>query len=295
MIMMESLRRPVLVLTGLLVIAGRAGAKDDLCTVLLVERPDHFVLCNKYQQRLTPDEYRLLPAVLPLVVVREFDRLNDGLTPCLSAEYDGSPMYLVRGGEGAFVRRGGGGSMTTCRNALLLGDTVFLLGREALRLRPAGTGPVLALPPRARAMRLFRYAGQTYVRVLSGTHAGAGGWVNLPESPQGSTWVHTSIVQGQHPDAAAITARLLPLITVANYALTSIFAELSPASSGGREPPAFHIATTEDALICSIEPQSMSGAFAGSMKALLPECERALLGTGVRPRLSGESIVIPLR
>ena len=294
MITMVFLRRPVLVLTGLLVIAGRAMAKDDLSTVLLVERPDHFILCNKYQQRLTPDEYRQLPAVLPLVVVREFDRLNDGLTPCLSAEVDGSPMYLMRAGDGLFARRGNGGSTITCRNALLLGDTVLLLGREALRLRPAGAGPVLALTPRVRAVRLFRSAGQTFVRLLSGTHAGAGGWVVLPESPEGSTWVRATAAQGQRPDAAAITTRLLPLITGANRALASIYAELSPASSGGLPSPVFRLAATEDSLICSVEPHAMSGAFAGSMKAMLPECERALLGTGVRPRLSGESIVIPL-
>jgi hypothetical protein len=281
-------------LTGLLVIAWVALAGSEPRTVLLVEHPERFLLCNRYQQRLTSDEYRALPPVLPLAVVQEFGMLNDGLTPCAATEFNGSPMFIIRDRGGAFVRRGEGGAITAFRNAVVLGDTVELLQREELRGRSPASEIVKLLPARTRIVRHFRADARTYVQTLV-PGAASRGWLTLPESAHQSIWTHSAASTVMPPSVSNVTQRLTPLLGDANRALAAIYDQLATESGVHRSPPSFRLFTSADQCVCSIEPQSMGETFAGSVRALLPECERALLGTGLRPRLSGGSIVIPLR
>ena len=285
--------RPALLIAGLLLIVGVAASAETLHTLLLVEHPDRFVLLNKYQQRLTSAEYRALPAIMPMVVVRENDKLSDGLAPCASVEVNGSPFFIQRDTGGGFTRRGAGGSITLFRGALLLGDTVALRRGRALRLKGAGTNRDVTLVPGSHAVRLFEAEGRTFVRVLSSE--APTGWLALSVSTETDEWTRMQTVRSPNTSAENAEHRLLPVVADANRALHAVYMRLAAEAGKNSTPPSFSLQEHGNALRCSIEPQSLNGSFAGSLQKLLPEFERALLGTGLRPLLEGGSIVVPLR
>jgi hypothetical protein len=286
-------RRPALLIAGLLFIVGVAASAETLHTLLLVEHPDRFVLLNKYQQHLTSAEYRGLPAIMLMVVVREDDKLSDGLAPCASVEIDGSPFYIQRDISGGFTRRGAGGSITLFRGALLLGDTVALRRGRALRLKAAGTDREMTLVPGSRAVRLFEAEGRTFVRVLP--YEEPKGWLALSVSTGTDEWNRVQTSRSHNTSAENVVRRLLPVVADANRALHAVFMHLAAEAGENSTPPSFRLREDDDALRCAIEPQSLNGSFAGSLRKLLPEFERALLGTGLRPLFEGGSIVVPLR
>ena len=73
---------PAMRIAGLFVaLCGAASAGQPWRDVLIVEHPERLVVFSKYQQRLTPDEYRRLPPFAPMVLQREHDHLGDGFTP----------------------------------------------------------------------------------------------------------------------------------------------------------------------------------------------------------------------
>ncbi len=286
-------RRPALLIAGLLLFSGVALPAEERRTVLLVEHPDRFVLFNKYQQRLTTNEYQSLPAILPMVVIRESDRLGDGLTPCAAVEIDGTMFYLQKDQSGAFIRRGGGGSITFMRGALVLGDTVALIQGRALHMKAAGDGRDVTLASGSRAARLFEVDGRTFVRLLrSGTHAG---WLVLPPAARSVEWKPVESSQVQNESAERVEHKLSPVVADANRALHSVYRQLAAEAGENRTPPSFRLLEDDGEIRCAIEPVSLSNAFAGSLRELLPEFERALLGTGLRPSLEGGVIVVPLR
>ncbi|HTY60425.1 MAG TPA: hypothetical protein VMF59_16500, partial [Bacteroidota bacterium] len=139
---------PAIALVGLLVLpCGRPGAGERTGDVLTVERPARLVVLNKYQQRLTSSEERVLSPFVPMVLVRERDLLGDGFTPCASVEINRERYYLLRNGEGELSTRGEPGKTEIFRNVALFGDTVVLLGGKALQVRPAGAGEEIRVNP----------------------------------------------------------------------------------------------------------------------------------------------------
>ncbi len=286
-------RRPAFLIAGLLFFAGVTLQAEERRTVLLVDRPDRFVLFNKYQQRLTTGEYRAFPAIVPMVVIRENDRLGDGLTPCAAVEIDGTMFYLQKDQSGAFVRRAGGGSITFVRGALMLGDTVALLQGRALQMKGAGDERDVTVASGSRAARLFEADGRTFVRLLpSGTPAG---WLVLPSATRLEEWKTVESSNAQNESAERVGRRLSPIVADANRTLQSVYRHLAAEAGEDKRPPAFRLREADNEIRCTIEPQSLSSAFAGSLRELLPEFERALRGTGLRPSLEGGVIVVPLR
>ena len=139
---------PAMVIAGLCVaLCGGVSAGEPARDVLTVEHPQRLVLFNKYQQRLSAEEYRRLPPFVPMVFVREQDHLGDGFTPCAAVEIDREPYYILRNEAGGFSTQGEPGRIEIFRNASLQGDSVVLLRGGALALKPAG-GPDWACTPR---------------------------------------------------------------------------------------------------------------------------------------------------
>lgn len=277
-------------MAGLLLLASAASPRDTRGTILLVEHPDRFILYNKYQQRLTSAEYRSLPTVMPMVVLREQDRLNDGLTPCVSVEFGGSPFFLQREVGGGFSQRAAGGTVTYYRDAALLDDTVALVRGSALRLYPADRTREQTLAPGTQAIRVFSSGGRTFVRLLSG--ARPAGWVSLAGS---SDWKIVREIGTIRASGETARQRLTPLIDEANRVLTVIHTRLAREANLRSTAAAFRLVMESDTLRCTVVPSALSRSYAGSLAAMLPAMERALGGTGLQPTLAGGAIVIPLR
>jgi hypothetical protein len=286
-------RRPVLIVAGLFLLCAPALPQEDTGTVLLLEHPDRFILYNKYQQRLTTGEYRALPSTVPFLLVREVDRLNDGLTPCAAVHHEGDFYYIQRDHGGGFSKRGAGGSVTLYRDASLFGDTIALLKGAPVRMRnPSGTGEIV-LTPGTRARRIFASGGRTFIRTLSGNRPS--GWIALPGGSPGGAWTLVRESPATRMSAESVMERLAPLVAEANRALAVIYARLAAETNTRATAPAFRLRSQGDLVRCALEPQSLSSHYEGSLRELVPAVERGLGGTGLHPILTGGAIEIPLR
>lgn len=282
-----------MIFAGLLASLGSAFGQEGRRDILLVERPDRLVILNAYQQRLNLDEYRALGQFAPMVVVREFDKLSDGITPCASVELDGQAFYIERDSAGDFVRRGTGAAVRLIRNAVLLDDSVTVFRGEALRFHTPEKNQSLRLPAGARAVRLFRDEKETFVRLVSTGHLL--GWIALDESGKGTQWTVSGNRSGGVLSVETVLLRLTPVIDAANRTLGRIFERFSEISGIAHTPPSFHLTGKTDTVLCTIEPPSAATGFSSSLRALIPECERVLSGTGIHPIVSGGAIVISVR
>jgi hypothetical protein len=283
-----------MVIAGLLVaMCGALCAGQRTGDVLIVEHPERLVVFNKYQQRLSSDEYRRLPPFVPMVLVHERDHLGDGFTPCAAVEIGREPYYILRDEEGGLSSSGEPGKTDVFRNVSLLGDTVALLRGKALRLRPAGDRVEIQLKPGTRVVREFEHESRTYVRLPSG--GGRFGWLILPVSARSSEWRETESASSTGITSADLLLRVQPVIDGANKSLRRIYAALSPGTGTVHTPPSFRLLLTRGEIKCVLEPAALAGSYAGSMRALLPELERVLGGTELHAGISDGSILIPLQ
>jgi len=287
-------RRPAILIAGLLVTLGcplKAGERTG--DVLIVEHPERLVLFNRYQQRLTSDEYRQVPPFVPMVVVREHGYLGDGFTPCAAVEIGREPYYLLRDEGGEFSTQGEPGKTELFRNVTFSEDTLVLLRGRALRLRPAGGGEEILQQAGARVIRLFDHESKTYVRLASAP--GRFGWLTLSSSSRPPEWslVEKASAAGISPEDVLLRVR--PVVDGANRSLRQIYAAISPETGPPHTPPSFRLAPARTEIRCILEPGALSGTFSGSMRALLAEMERVLGGTGLHAEISEGTILIPLR
>jgi hypothetical protein len=285
---------PLILVAGLLCAPGvslRAGQVSG--DVLVVEHPGRLVLFSKYQQRLTTEESRRLPSFVPMILVRERDHLGDGFTPCAAVEIDREPYYILRDEGGELSAQGDPGRTETFRNVTLLGDTVLLLRGKGLRLRPAGEKEEVILPSPTRAVRIFEDQSKTYVRVESG--AVRFGWVVLGHASPSQEW---RSVEPASPESIApedLLRRVQPVVDAANSSLRRIYEALTPESGAARKAPSFLLVRSRKDIRCSLQPAALSGSFTGSLRAMLPEIERVLGGTGLHAEIADDAILIPLR
>ena len=285
---------PAMVIAGLCVaLCGGVSAGEPARDVLTVEHPQRLVLFNKYQQRLSAEEYRRLPPFVPMVFVREQDHLGDGFTPCAAVEIDREPYYILRNEAGGFSTQGEPGRIEIFRNASLQGDSVVLLRGGALALKPAGGPEGILLEPGTRVLRLFEHDGRTYVRLPSA--GGRFGWLSLSGPGRSTEWrqVESAKPAGKTPED--VLERVQPVVDGANRSLRRIYAALSPETGNVRTPPSFRLSRSAVEIRCLLQPEGLSGSFGGSMRALLAGFERVLGGTGLHAEISDGAILIPLR
>ncbi len=290
---MRNMRRrgPALAIAGLLcgALAGSLCGASPAADVLTVEHPGKLVVFNKYQQRLGPGEERLLPPYVPMILVRENDVLGDGFTPCATVEIARERFYLLRDADGGFSRKGDPGEIAIFRNVTLFGDTIVVLRGRALKLQQAGTNGGIPLQAGARVLRVFERGPGMYVRSPSGRF----GWITSPRSA--GEWREAVSPSPAAQSPAELEQRVQPVVDAANRSLRRIYAAVAGGSGTARTPPSFRLAGSRGEVLCVLDPASRAGSFIGSMRALLPEFERVLGGTGLHAEMSGDAIRIPLR
>ncbi|HUI66109.1 MAG TPA: hypothetical protein VL126_14795 [Bacteroidota bacterium] len=277
--------------TGLLALCATAYTQEERRDILLVEHPDRLIIFNTYQQRLSSEEYRALGPIVPMVVVREIDKLSDGITPCADVEVEGRAYYLERDSAGEFAHKGLVASVRLIRRAVLVSDTIAVLRGDALRFRPAQGNQALRLRSGARAIRVFRDEKETFVRLVAAGNLE--GWLSLDERALGAEWALSESRRALTPES--VISRLVPVIEGANRSLRKFYEELVQESGMERTPPSFRLAARADTVRCTIEPPELSAAYSGSLRALVPECERVLAGSGLHPIVTGGAIVISVR
>jgi hypothetical protein len=284
---------PVIAAAGLLLATGGTLTAGEQRTgdVLTAEHPGRLVVFNKYQQRLSSAEELLLLPFVPMVLIRERDLLGDGFTPCASVEIDRERFYLLRDETGGLSSSGDPGKTEVLRDVTLFGDTVVLLGGRALEVRPAGAKEEIHMKPGSRVVREFEHAASMYVRLAGGRF----GWITPSRSAHLPEWRVEEPAASEGASPGEIIARLQGAVDAGNASLRRVYAVLSEESGRARTPPSFRLARSGQGVRCLIEPPAVAGSFAGSLRAILPDFERILGGTGLHAELADGAILIPLR
>jgi hypothetical protein len=283
----EVKRRGRLSLLALLLIgaaggAFRTAAQQGTADILLVERPGHLVLLDRYQQSMQADERRRIAPFTPLVILDAHVRLGDGLTPARRVSIDGTVAYLVEDGGGGLSGASRAGVIRVMTGDLLRRDTVEILQGGAVRcVSPLHDHPTI-LTRGDRMVRYFTRDALTYVRRLGG--GSTFGWVNLAVVGEGRVWrsAGTRAAAAAPGQASSVEDVVRARLGRANDVLRSLFETFNRETGESRSTPTWTVQRDGERLLCSLEGHAMAADFAESSVLLARDLETALLGGGMR-------------
>jgi len=274
----------------LMLIACAAPSPAAQADVLLAAHPEKLIIFNRYQQRLTPAELSALHPFEPLVILREKDRLGDGLTPCMSVRLGPDLYYLQIEADGRLAGAGGSAGATIIRDVRLLGDSIAVKKGEALVILSPDRGSTVQAASGSLLRRIFIHDGFTYVR-----HATRYGWIP-PGSPGYEGWeIHQPMAREAPLSRDQLRAIVSPLVESANAVLRGLYAHRGEANGRNIQTPRFELLISGDSMTCGISPRGKVASFRESARLLGRELERIVGERGGRVSLGDDVIILSQR
>lgn len=284
--------RGTVLLPGILVALLCAALPAFSASVYLVaERPDHFLVYNKYQQTITPRERALLAPFVPMRIVRNNDVLGDGFTPCTTVEIGGELFYLVKGKDGELVGAERAGALKRFSDAVVLGDTITILtsGSYSIAL-PAGDARK-SIRRGERLVRYFLEGDRTFVGTMDPSPIY--GFVRLPASARRQSW---EIARSAGELSAAIPQRVLTAIQQnldeVNRVYQGLYSFFNRQTGQQRPIPHWVVSSSKGLIVCTLQNRPSGADLTQSTRYLVKDLENAVLGTALRVSGSPDHIEI---
>ena len=218
---------------------------------LVAERPDHFLIFNKYQQQITPRERAMLAAFVPMRIIRNNDVLSDGFTSCMVVEIGGELFYIAKGKDGELSGSEHAGAIRRVNAGADLGDTIVVLTGGAFQV---SSTPGVSRPPLPRGEKLVRYfqeGDRTYVGTLDQRRVF--GYVRLPSSGRGLSWDHARSHAALGP--AEIPQRLLAAVREnldgVNKVYQALYAYFNTQTGEQRPVPRWNMTSAHGTIVCT--------------------------------------------
>ena len=247
----------------------------------MVERVQHLIIYNQYQQRATAHDLTGILPFAPFAILRENDFLGDGFTRCMKVEAGGRQFFLEKDSSGNISRNNQLGFETIFRKTILLNDTIEVLKNNRLERADVVGNTTATLQPGARMIRLFSYRGRTYVKMLG--VVGKYGWVDFAGRSRGSDW---SFVKVEETSIAEQLQKVLPQVQAqalaVNEKLTKLYDVFSRTSPRTLAVPQWQVIDSSLAIICMLQPDSIGSRHAQTTRWLGKNIEGSLLGTRLR-------------
>lgn len=268
---------PLVILAGALRVCA-AQPKGEL---LIVERPAHLTVLNRYQQTLARAEKAVLQPFVPMVVVNAHDMLGDGFTPCMRVRINGSEFFLVRDASGRLAGEAQAGTVAAFEGTVHAGDTIIVLRAGALAFRAPGAPRVNLLGAGERIVRIFSRGAQTYVR--RPTASDAHGWVDLAPSGEGRSWVAARLAPVLPSTVPpAVIDQVRSALARTNSKLAGIFQFLAARGTPGTAVPRWEAQAEGPVVRCTLIGGSAVNDFPESTRYLMREVEDRIAGSGFR-------------
>ncbi len=244
---------------------------------LIVQRPEAFVMYNRYQQLLTDAEKRVFVPYIPFRIIDEKSVLGDGFTPCLKGEMDGQVVFLLRDEGGALSGENLAGRISYFRNVILIDDTIESVSTRLVVADPTRSR-TSTISPGTVIHRLFIAGGQTYVKVAGAREQF--GWVDFRGTTVGRDWKAVEEIRLSRSEQLR---KVLPQISVKLREVNTKLAELCKRlGSAISRPPQWKAEAGSEKLICSLDSEIPIGVFSRSSALLGKSLETILLGTNLR-------------
>lgn len=280
------------VLLGLLVMFLRPVAPALSASVFLVaERPDRFLIYNKYQQTITQRERALFTPFVPMRIVRNNDLLGDGFTPCMTAEIRGELFYLVKGKDGELTGAERAGAIRRFGDVVALGDTITALTGGTLSIVLPSGDARRAVRRGERLVRYFLDGDRTYVGTID--QSPVYGFVLLPASARRQSWdVARSAGELSREIPPRVLSAVQENVEEVNRVYRGLFTFFNKQTGQQRPVPHWSISSTRGLIVCTLQNRPSSADLTQSTRYLVKDLENAILGTPLRVSGSADHIEI---
>jgi hypothetical protein len=261
--------------------------------VLLVEKPEHLVVYNSFQQSLTAKQQGLLQPFAPIKILKSHDLLGDGLTSCMKVEIDGDLHFLLRDASGALAGFETLGMVKSFSSRSFIADTIEILASNVVSLQNPSTGIRSPLVAGNLCVRYFVNAGATYLKQLGARPRY--GWGTLPAGKAGSWWKRVNGRVVRHSVPAAPYERIAERIRQINQSLSGLHAMFARETGKKLPIPQWVLLPSGPGLQCSLQPMGTFEAYQRTASELSVSLQTYLIGTGYEAVQRGQVIEIRLR
>jgi len=247
---------------------------------LIVQHPDHLLVYNQYQQRITTGERLLFTPFIPMHIVDLHATLSDNYTPCVKIRLGDDIFYLLTNGQKTLLSSASLGYVRLFNHVKSLEDTVRIIHPTGVDFLSPDKLHEDKLLHGGVAVRYFQYEGMIYGQVLDNQqHCG---WIDQSVATEKYT---VSAKSSEHEELSKkIRDRIGGKIREVNSALKSLFLYFCAQSNQQKIIPQWHIAMSDHAIACTLEPANYANSFPESDEYLLRDLENLIIGTNLGVR-----------
>ena len=280
------------ILMGILLLCMTAQGQS--LRYLIAATPGNFIIYDRYQQRLSPQERtKRFASFQPLLIEDDATMLSDGFTPCLRVRSGRETYFILKTDDDAPQNAELAGGWMILDNCTLLADTVVALQDGGIRMAAAlspATATAGQLHDLSQDQQLYRlFSHQRKVFALRAGRPAVYGWAFLENSRQGSEWAffHGKNIRTTRPTATLsdilvdINNQTMPI----NRLLESLFYALNDQSGQSRTPPRWRVTPEgKDTIAIRLTDTGSipANAFPETHRYLQLRLENLAVGTGFR-------------
>jgi hypothetical protein len=246
--------------------------------VWIIEKPEHLVVYDVYQQSLGPGHASVIQPFEPIKVLRAGEILGDSMTYCSRVEVGDQTYYLLLNERGHLAGSALLGSVKVFRNVRFINDTVEVLRSGKIDYQEPVNKIRHVLQAGNLCVRCFSFGGLVYAKIVGSTEHF--GWLQLPAGEQGKSWKVAEVQQTVQGLSPMIRDRVLKRIRQANLTLSQLYWFLDKRTRMAKIAPQWFIQSSSSSIVCTLLPDSIASRYTGSVQNLSLILQTYLLGTG---------------
>ncbi len=273
-----------------LILAVTSCSFSQSNTVWIVEKPEHLVVYDAYQQSLGSNQTSAIRPFEPIKVLKARDVLGDRMTPCSKVEVGDQIYYLLLNERGHLAGSSLLGAVKVFRNVRFIDDTIEVLRPGSITYREPVRANQHAIKAGDFCVRYFSYDGSVYAKVIGSTEQY--GWLHLLAGERGRSWRLAEVQQSAQGLSPMIRDRVLKRINQANLAFLDVYAILNQRTNRRTNPPRWFVQSSGPSLVCTLLPDTVAQRYSQSIQALSATLQTYILGTGYGVVTQGNRILI---
>jgi len=267
------LRAALIILFVAQVARQQTATRSDF---IIVEKIEHLVVYNRYQQPATDQERSVLTTFVPMKILKFDDFLGDGFTRCMRVEVNGRIFFLLKDSAGRLTHSGQLGLEKTLHNGFILLDSIEVLTHRPVRISPMNA-PSRRLSAGEEVVRIFRNQNGTYCRTT--TIPPVYGWVDLTTTQEGRDWKVCTASSVSLSMPASILQRVTAQVGRVNTLLVQLFDHFNAETHEQKHAPRWSVDTSGGAIFCTLQGTQHVEKFQQSTTYLAMNIENVALGT----------------
>ncbi len=260
----------------LFAVPARARLRQPSIEYLLVEHVENLLIYNRYQQRITPEERKIIVPFSPMKILDAAAKLNDDFTPCLKVEIQGNVYYLIKVDTLELLGKNKLGMMHVYKDVIPLSDTVRLAAVKMNLITP-DKKKTFQLQRGKILERYFRLGGKTFVRLVGSRPQY--GWIDLSDPTEYIVIGTKKTPNSDLPLTDAMQKRIQSKLIEANTALKALFAYFNAETNTRKTAPQWRFLALERQYACVLEPVEYAEKYSESTRYLAGDIDNILLGT----------------